>query len=80
MTRTATRRPLREQGPVDHDRQPRHTAEVTVEGDAVLQLGAEADQGAWGPAMLPRCVTVGGSLRTGGDAGVVKGQACTRTT
>jgi hypothetical protein len=24
--------------------------------------------------MLPRCVTFGGSLRTGGDAGVVKGQ------
>jgi hypothetical protein len=31
-------------GPVDDDHQPRDTVEVSVEGDAALQLGAEADQ------------------------------------
>jgi hypothetical protein len=62
-------------GPVNHDHQPRHTVEVAVEGDAALQLRAEADQGVVDAgdvaAVGDRRQVLGPQV---GDAGVVEDQ------
>ncbi|MFJ8364059.1 hypothetical protein [Streptomyces sp. NPDC093984] len=62
-------------GPVDHDHQPRHTVKVAVEGDAALQLGAEADQGVVDAGDVAAVRDRRQVLRPQvGDAGVVEDQ------
>jgi hypothetical protein len=62
-------------GPVDHDHQARHPVEVTVEGGAALQLGAEAEQSVVDAgdvaAVRDRRQVLGPQA---GDAGVVEDQ------
>ncbi|MYW46031.1 hypothetical protein GT045_35200 [Streptomyces sp. SID486] len=62
-------------GSVDHDHQPRHTVEVAIEGDAALELGAEADQGVVDAGDVAAVRDRGQVLRPQvGDAGVVEDQ------